>query len=361
MLRPVFFNGKFYSGGLNGVHRVSDRLIRECDALLQQRPADQRPEAVLLVPDKATWVPELAAIRVERVGSTGQVWEQLHLPRRARGGVLVNLANLAPVRHRRKLTMIHDAQFLFRDCGYPWRQRLGYRALAPLIAASSEHVVTVSDFSRRMLDLFGVARPERTRVIANGADHILDTPADDALRLRLGLAAGQYVVMFGSPKPYKNNAVVFDAFARNGLDDVALVVVGPGRDELVSAGMDVPAATIFAGRPTDAEFRGLLEGAAALAFPSRTEGFGLPPLEAMLCDCPVVASPAGAIPEVCGDAVLYAGVDDPAAWREAVLQLRDDRVLRQRKIAEGRARAGRYTWQAAGARLMALIDGMAAH
>jgi glycosyltransferase involved in cell wall biosynthesis len=359
LFRPVFFNGKFYSGGLNGVHRVADRLIRECDARLAERPAAIRPDAVLLAPETSDWVPELTAIRIERIAAAGQVWEQLHLPRRAAGGVLVNLANLAPVRHRRKLTVIHDAQFLFNDCGYAWRQRLGYRALAPWIAASSEHVVTVSDFSRRMLGLFGVAAPERTRVIANGADHILDGLADDSLRKSLGLNARPYAVMFGSPKPYKNSAVVFAAFAEN-LDGLALVVVGPGKEELAAAGMTVPSAAVFAGRPTDAEFRGLLEGAAALAFPSRTEGFGLPPLEAMLCGCPVVTSPAGAIPEVCGDAVLYAGVDDPAAWRIAILQLRDDQALRQRKIAEGRDRARHYTWKAAGDQLMGLIDGMAA-
>lgn len=358
MPRPVYFNGKFYAGGLNGVHRVADRLIRECDARLTERPAELRPDAVLLAPETSDWVPELSAIRVERVAAAGQIWEQFQLPRRAGDGVLINLANLAPVRHRRKLTMIHDAQFLFKDCGYPWRQRLGYRALAPRIASGSEHVVTVSDFSRRMLGLFGVAAPDRTRVIANGADHILDTDADDALRLGLGLAARPYVVMFGSSKPYKNNTVVLSAFAE-GVEDVALVVVGSSKAELAAAGMAIPPATIFAGRPSDAEFRGLLEGASALAFPSRTEGFGLPPLEAMLCGCPVVASPAGAIPEVCGDAVLYAGVDDPAAWRTAILRLRDDQALRQRKIAEGRERARPYTWRAAGERLIGLIDGMA--
>lgn len=358
MPRPIYFNGKFYAGGLNGVHRVADRLIRECDARLGELSEAKRPEAVLLAPAGATWVPELTAIRIERVPSAGQVWEQLHLPRRAGDGILVNLANLAPVRHRRKLTMIHDAQFLFGDCGYPWRQRLGYRALAPRIARSSQHVVTVSDFSRRMLGLFGVAEPEQTRVIANGADHILDSASDPGLRQRLGLACVPYVVMFGSAKPYKNNAVVFEAFVQD-MDDVVLVVVGPDHEEIAAAGLTIPAGTVFAGRPDDASFRGLLEGATALAFPSRTEGFGLPPLEAMLCGCPVIASPAGAIPEVCGDAVLYAGVDDPAAWRAAILRLRDDAELRRRKTAEGRDRARPYTWRAAGERLMHLIGDMA--
>ena len=78
--------------------------------------------------------------------------------------------------------------------------------------------------------------------------------------------------------------------------NVPLVVVGPGRSELESAGIAVPSAVKFAGRAGDAELRALYENALCLAFPSRTEGFGLPPVEAMLCGCPSVVAPAGAIP-----------------------------------------------------------------
>lgn len=354
--RPVYFNGKFYGGGLNGVHRVADRLIRECDARLSERGADERPEAVLLAPQTSTWLPDLHAIRIEKVAKTGQLWEQLFLPRRATDGVLVNLANLAPVMHRRKLTVIHDAQFLFADCGYPLRQRLGYRFLAPRIARTSETVVTVSEYSRRMLHHFGVADPEQVEVIPNGADHILEVEADLALCRKLGLKTGAYVVMFGSHKPYKNNKVVFDAFAGEQVGTVKLVVVGPSRLELERAGLAPPSGTIFAGRVDDASLRGLLAGALAIAFPSRTEGFGLPPLEAMLCGCPVIASPAGAIPEACGDAAVYAGVDDPRAWQLAMLEMRGNEALRRGRIEAGYRRAAPFTWQSSGARLLALLD-----
>ena len=100
MPRPLYFNGKFYGGGLNGVHRVADRLIRECDARLMERRAGDRPETVLLAPRSSDWLPDLRAIRIERVEKTGQLWEQLVLPRRTADGVLVNLANLAPILHR---------------------------------------------------------------------------------------------------------------------------------------------------------------------------------------------------------------------------------------------------------------------
>jgi glycosyltransferase involved in cell wall biosynthesis len=354
--RPIYFNGKFYGARLNGVHRVADRLIRECDSLLAAMPAVERPEACLMTSASATWVPEMKAIKRRNFAATGQVWEQFILPRAARGGVLVNLANLAPIMHRRKVTMLHDAQFLFPDCGYPLRQRIGYRLLAPLLGRTSAAMVTVSDYSRRMLHLFSVADPERVHVVPNGADHILDAGEDHSLRVELGLEPRSYAVMFGSPKAYKNNATVFAAFADQALAPTRLVVVGPPQAELESAGLVVPQGTVFATSPDDESLRGLLAGALCLLFPSLTEGFGLPPLEAMLCGCPAIVSPAGAIPEVCGDAVIYAAAEDPHAWRNAVKELRETPDLAARKVVQGSAHAATFTWSRAGAQLMQIIQ-----
>ncbi|WP_404477820.1 glycosyltransferase family 4 protein [Novosphingobium sp. BL-52-GroH] len=359
MVRPIYFNGKFYSGGLNGVHRVADRLIRECDRMLALIPPERRPKAYLMTSEKATWAPQLEAIERRDYARTNQLWEQVVLPFAARDGTLVNLANLAPIAHRNKITMIHDVQFLFADCGYPARQRLGYRWLTPLLGRSSKATLTVSEFSRRMLQQFSIASAGRTIVIANGADHILDAREDHGLREKLDLEPLSYVVMFGSVKAYKNNATPFSAFASGATGPTRLVIVGARREDLVAAGLAPPPGTIFAGRPSDDELRGLLAGALAILFSSRTEGFGLPPLEAMLCGCPVIASPAGAIPEACGDAVLYAGTERASEWSEAINLLRTDPQLRAGKIAQGRARAARFTWSEAGARLMNVIQQVA--
>ena len=133
-------------------------------------------------------------------------------------------------------------------------------------------------------------------VLHNGADHIREVAPDQAVLARLGLAPRSYALMFGSPKAYKNNAVVFDAFAGGALGALRLVVVGPPRAALEAAGLTPPADAVFAGGCDDAALRALYEHAEALLFPSRTEGFGLPPVEAMLCGCPVIAAPCGAMP-----------------------------------------------------------------
>jgi glycosyltransferase involved in cell wall biosynthesis len=353
-MRPVLFNGKFYAGGLNGVHRVADRLIRECDALLASMPARCRPTARLIVPERRRWQPELRAIELVSVaGADSQRWEQFGLPNAARDAVLVNLANLAPVRAKRQILLLHDAQFLFPDSGYPLRQRLGYRLLTPVMARRSATVLTVSDYSRQMLDLLDVAPRGRSAVLYNGADHILDTPADPDALAQLGLRPGGYVLMFGSAKAYKNNQVVFDAFA-DLFSAIRLVVVGAEQGTLKAAGLEPPPGVLFAGSCGDATLRALYEGAHSLLVPSRTEGFGLPPIEAMLCGCPAIVAPAGALPETCRDAAIYADVDDPTCWQSAIRSL-DEPALRSAKVALGKERAGHFTWARAGRELFGHI------
>ena len=353
-LRPIYFNGKFYAGGLNGVHRVADRLIREVDLQLAAIDPAIRPPATLFLPQRRRWQPDLTAIRViEQPGGHTQRWEQFSLPRLAADGVLVNLCNLAPIAHRRKILMLHDAQFLFSDSGYPWRQRVGYRMLVPMMARTSRAVLTISDYSRQMLDLMRIAPREKSRVVYNGADHIRDQVAAFDELGRLGLQQGGFVLMFGSAKAYKNIGVVCAALAAS--DAPRLVVIGPERPVLERAGFTFPQNALFVGPVDDAALAALYDGAHCLAFPSRTEGFGLPPIEAMIRGCPVVAAPAGAIPEIVRDAALYADIDDAAGWRDAIAALHDP-DLRRTKIASGRVRSQAFDWASAGASLFATIE-----
>jgi glycosyltransferase involved in cell wall biosynthesis len=354
--KRLFLNGKFYSGAVNGVHRVADRLLRELDRLAIDGGAPARWDMRLLLPARPNWAPEFTAIRPvpQRLGHT-QLWEQALLPIAARGGVLASFANLAPRAHGRKLTMVHDAQFRLSPASYPAKLRFGYRALIPSGARSSQVVLTVSDYARDSLATFGIADPARTAVIHNGGDHILEVAADPASVGRYGLVQGSYCVAFGSAAQYKNLKVVFDAFRRSELSDVQLVVVGPSREKLAGAGVEAPPQAVFVGSVDDAALRALYEGARCLLYPSRTEGFGLPPVEAMLCGCPVVAAPAGAVPEICRDAILYAGMDDPAGWSEQIRALGERPGLRGAKITAGLARADAFRWRNAGLRLVEML------
>jgi alpha-1,3-rhamnosyl/mannosyltransferase len=88
-----------------------------------------------------------------------------------------------------------------------------------------------------------------------------------------------------------------------------------------------------------------LNGARAFAFPSVYEGFGLPPLEAMRAGVPVVATAAGSVPEVLGDAALIVPVGDAGALAAALFEAVDDEPTRRRLIEAGHSRVARYSWE----------------
>ncbi|MFP3470863.1 glycosyltransferase, partial [Micrococcus sp. SIMBA_144] len=125
---------------------------------------------------------------------------------------------------------------------------------------------------------------------------------------------------------------------------VPLVIAGGGNSKVFyDQGLTDEQGVKILGRGTDAELKALYSEAKALVFPSKTEGFGLPPLEAMFCGCPVIATTGGAVPEVCGDAALYARPDEPAEWTAAMEKLTHDTTLCDDLSPRGLVRAAQFT------------------
>lgn len=356
MTRSIIINGKFLGAGLNGVHRTAahyasaliarGRAAGSSVRLLSPQPASPDPEFPLLVPETC---PGLF--------KKGQGWEMLDLPRLARGSLLVNFCNLAPLLHGNSVVMIHDAQTYLYPGDYSGRQASAYRTLLPLIGARARRILTVSEFSRQSLAQNFVGRTDKIDVVHNGTDHILNVPADPDILSRHNLEHRGYVMVLGSIKGYKNIRRVFAAMASPGLSGHRLVVAGgASEDRYRAAGWTPPEGTIFTGFVSDGELRSLYENAAVFAFPSQTEGFGLPPVEAMHCGCPVVAARAGATPEVCTEAALYADPEDTDGWQAALTRLIEDEDIRADCIAKGHIRAQELTWEKAGDRLWSYVQ-----
>jgi glycosyltransferase involved in cell wall biosynthesis len=356
----ITLNGRFLAAPRTGVQRVAANLVLGLDRLLAERGEHDDQvggDWVLRAPQGAPRLLPLAAVRFEGASLLrGQAWEQLELPLAAGGAGLVNLCNAGPLMAPSALSLIHDAQVYLSPQSYSAAFASWYRVALPRLAARSRRVVTVSDFSRRMLARFGIAPFERIAVVPNGVDHMLDIAPEPAVLDRLGLAPGSYAFAFGSLQPHKNLALLLRAFAEPALADLRLVVSGPGAAAVARAfGAAPPRNALFAGRLTDGEVRALLEAAACLACPSTTEGFGLPPLEAMILGCPAVVAPAGALPEVCGAAASYAPADDVGAWAATIGALAGDASGRGARGRRAQDHAMRYSWRRSARRLHELL------
>lgn len=349
--RSYAINGKFLSASPTGVHRVAYELISALDILLAEGQAGDAWR--LLKPRDAGRRIPLSYIQAKTVGvNTWQPWEQVDLALAAHTDVLISLCNLAPLLHPKSIVMMHDAQVFSTPQSYSAKFKLWYQFIQPALGRRAKHILTVSEFSKSELVRFRVADAAKITVIPNGCDHMKRVAASPVAFERLGITRGRFVVALANVQTHKNVGLLLRAFADARLGDLQLVLVGKASGaDFQAAGFSPPANAVFAGSVSDAELRGLYEGALCLAFPSTTEGFGLPPLEAMLVGCPVLAAPCGALPEVCGEAALYASASDPAAWVEAIASLVASVEARAQRSAAGRLHAQSFTW-ARSARLL---------
>ena len=354
MRRNIYLNGRFVGWKVTGVGRAARELTLRLLTLLSN---DERFRGSILAPGNRP-AGTLAAILPRRNQSlvAGVLWEQILLPLRSRNGYLVSFSNTAPLALRRQLVVVHDASVFAVPDNYSFAFRTWYQIALRVLLRRAWSVVTDSAFSRDELSRYCGVPGERISVIHCGCDHLDGVPADPTILDRAGLARDGYVLAVGTPSRAKNLGVLLEAMARLKRDGLKLALVGEMERRVFNANrIDLPPWVSVLGAVSDGELKALYERALCFAFPSRYEGFGLPPLEAMRCGCPTVVSTAASLPEVCGDAALYADPDDPETLARHIGALLDSEELRRDYRARGLARAARFSWDRAAAEFGELI------
>jgi len=362
--RDLILNGRFLSRPMTGVDRVAAELST---ALLAQLATQDGPSRRLRLAlpkagaqerdNSAQAIAGLLGLDVvPTMASDGYFWEQVALWRTAPEDWLLSFCNMGPVWRTRQVVMIHDAQVFSQPQAYSRKFRAIYNLLQPPVAKRASVVLTVSDFSRRQLEDHGVVPPGKAIVVHNGVDHIHRISPDASTLARHRLNPQGYFLAIGTLAPHKNLPMLIEVARNRPEGALPLVVAGGGNASVFSDhGLIEGKGVRFLGRVTDGELVALYQGATALAFPSLTEGFGLPPLEAMAHGCPAIVTTGGAVPEVCGDAALFADPEDPAAWRAALEVIEANPERRKALAAAGKAQAARFTWERAAQKVLAAI------
>jgi alpha-1,3-rhamnosyl/mannosyltransferase len=283
-------------------------------------------------------------------------WMLSGLPRAARRAHLDLFhapSYTAPLGGPRPLVLtIHDVSYERHPEWYPYKRDPVRRAFYRHSARSADRIITDSAFSKdEIVAAYGL-EPETIAVVPLAAAAIF------APGPRLPLPAGwpsRFVLHVGDLHARRNLPMLARALAAvrtraATLHDVTLVLAGVDRDagdtlREVSARAGGAPLVVFAGQTPDSTLLALYRSAAALVYPSRYEGFGLPPLEAMACGVPVIAAAAASIPEVVGRAGVLLDPDDEAGWADAIQQVLEDPAHAARLAAAGLERASSFSWQ----------------
>lgn len=277
-------------------------------------------------------------------------WRQL---KKLRADVVHFGMTQQPVLYKgRAITTIHDLTTVRFD--NPAKNRLifkfkqaVYKWVIKRAAAKSAAIITPSKYVKQDVAQYANISPDKIFVTYEAADRITDKPEPLA---RLG--GRQFIMYVGRPLPHKNLTRLVKAFAalRRAHPKLMLVLVGRldknyQRLEALVSAKRLADAVVFTDFVSEGELRWLYENTAAYVFPSLSEGFGLPALEAMAHGAPVISSNAACLPEIYGEAAHYF---DPASTRDMAVKINQvltDSKLRTRLAGAGRRQADKYSWR----------------
>ena len=339
--QPVIaLNCRFLEKETRGIGRYAQGLAA---ALRRARPGDvECLVSGLVAPHLEDAARLLDARRVAPL--TGPLWEQTTLPAHlaAHGRpLLVNFVNTAPLLYRRQVTVVYDLAYRRHSEMYSAAFLALYRVVIPRVVRHSR-IVTISEFVKGELVAMG-APEERVAVVPSFvAPELLTLAAAEPPPMDDG---DRYALIVGSLNARKNLRAALEAIRAAAVPGLRVVVVGESATVFRALELDgaVDDRVRFAGAVSDRELVRLYAGAHFLLFPSLYEGFGMPPIEAMACGCPVIASRAASMPEVCGDAAYYCDPTSVADMARAIVRVAGDAELRDRLRGRGRARAARFT------------------
>jgi glycosyltransferase involved in cell wall biosynthesis len=352
-MRPmIFINSRFLTQNISGVQRYAEQM---CLSLKKYRD-----DIVCLAPDGIKMHEAAKALNVQIIGrNSGHLWEQLDLPlylRRRGNPLLLSISSTGPMFYRNQIATHHDINYVRYPQSYTRVFRLAYRTITPILASRAKTVVTCSNFSKGEISRFyGI---EESKFL------VLHAAVSEGFQARTPQPEGpQYLLAVSSPAAHKNFNRMIQAFlSLRGFPDLQLRIVGAVTHIFANPDLQRLAARDprirFLGRLTDAELIEQYQGASAFVFPSLYEGFGIPPLEAQACGCPVVAANAASIPEVLQASALYFDPLDVSHMAAAMHRVLTDQPLREALRLHGLNNVERFSWDLSAQRLSQRIDSL---
>ncbi|MFS7161567.1 glycosyltransferase family 4 protein [Serratia proteamaculans] len=350
----IYINGRFLTQELTGVQRFAEEISIHLQKI--------RQDITILCPPSVCTSKISGLSNIEVIGrNSGHIWEQYDLPkylRKKNGSLLINLSNTAPIFYKNKIVTHHDITYKKYPNSYSLKFRAVYNLIIPIILKSSKALITVSEFSKGEICSAYNYDVNKTYVIYNSTNSEFSPKEKDINR-------EPYILAVSSPNFHKNFHGLISAF-KNMPDEngVKLKIIGGWNKNFSNTkfgSMIKPGDSSkieFLGRVSDVELINLYSNALAFIFPSFYEGFGIPPLEAQACGCPVASSNRASLPEVLSDSVLYFAPDNEMEIINSMKLLINNQGKRDELIHLGFSNVKRFSWSNSAEKLNDVIRGM---
>lgn len=350
----VAINGLFLDAPATGTGQYLRELV---GALRQLAPHD---EFVFVAPHADPSAPtplRVAPPRARQRNLAKLEFEQLTFPRAARSFDVAHVPHFAPPLLPLSPTVItiHDVIPLVMPAYASSRRVRLYNRLVALAARRAPVVLADSEASARDIESHLMLPRAKIRVVYLAANTLFHPPLPTEIaraRAKYNLS-DEFILYLGGFDVRKNLARVMETFAGLENDQTRLVIAGKLPEQnsaffpdprAMAERFGVAARVTFPGFVADEDKPAIYAGARAFLFPSRYEGFGLPPLEAMSCGTPVLAANTASLPEVVGTAGILLHPDDARGWIQALRELLSNEILWNQQRARGLAQASQFSW-----------------
>ena len=338
-------NGRFYSQKITGVQRYAREIVKELDKICHGMQIE------IAIPQDAEDVPSFSNIRATKIGEKGNVlWEQTTFSKYVRKSkaASINLCNSAPLTGK-KIVVIHDVKVTAHPEFFNWKFRAWYQFLFRNITKKALKIITVSEFSKQEIIRYFHCNPDKVHVVYSAWQHYDHISVDESVLKKFSLRENDYIFALGSLDPNKNLPWILKA-AENDPSEKFIVGGGINFSVFAKQKIQLPQNVHLIGYLSDVEAKSLMRYCKAFVFPSFYEGFGVPPMEAMVAGAPVIiVSDIPVMHEIFGDSVYYIDPNATSFNFPAEDNYGKNETILNTKILD------KYSWEKSAGRLLSLL------
>jgi len=368
-MKKIAIDATILSPTGSGLNRYTSELLKE----LMKREGEfitytTMPEVREQYGEKVMLVPEVLSEYGFRGNLLRLLWHQFNLT----VSILKEKASLfySPIPEGMlfpvcpQIITVHDVIPLLFPESMP-RLKYYHQWILPNLLRVSGAVIVTSESTKKDVQKYYNISDKPLHVVYQGyrEDVFYPSPSQEVQKAKYKYNLQDFILCVGETRPYKNMRRLVEAFARAGVPSLELAIVGRINrldQELVNLPqhLGIEGKVKFLGYVPDDDLAGLYGGAKTFVFPSLYEGFGIPPLEAMACGCPVVVSKAASLPEVCGDAAYYVDPYNVDSIAEGIFKVSNDETLRTSLKEKGLERVKLFSYRKAADEIIKIFNAL---